>query len=134
MKEKIGIGIVLLVIAAVSCSTHQALPEQLPPQLVDSRSSINLTGKIVTTYHFYAVREEMELLKAQLFRQYLDEGARGRLQRIKLANPDNAARIEALIVQLIQSGQIRGKLGEEAFVKLLKQVMGQKRDFKITRR
>lgn len=64
-------------------------------------------------------REEM---KNMMLTQVLSQEARARLNTIAVAKPDKAKQIEGIIMQMAQYGQIQGKLDEEAFVRVLKQV------------
>ncbi len=81
------------------------------------------------------VRMQQEIQKQVVLKQILDIKARERLTRIKMANPQYAEQIEAVLFQLLQAGKIKSKLTEEAFKQLIRQVFGsQKKDFHIERR
>ncbi len=81
------------------------------------------------------VRIQQEIQKQMVFKQILDLKARERLTRIKMANPQYGEQIEAVLLQLLQAGRIKGKLTEEAFKQLIRQVFGsQKKEFHIERR
>jgi programmed cell death protein 5 len=81
------------------------------------------------------VRMQQEIQKQVVLKQILDVKARERLTRIKMANPQYAEQIEAVLFQLLQAGKIKSKLTEEAFKQLIRQVFGsQKKDFHIERR
>ena len=78
---------------------------------------------------------EQEIQKQMVLKQILDIKARERLTRIKMANPQYAEQIEAVLFQLLQAGRIKGKLTEDAFKQLIRQVFGnRKKDFHIERR
>lgn len=80
-------------------------------------------------------RIQQEVQKQAVLKQILDTKARERLTRIKIANPQYAEQIEAVLFQLLQAGRIKGKLSEETFKQLIQQVFGsQKKDFHIERR
>ncbi len=78
---------------------------------------------------------QQEIQKQVVLKQILDTKARERLTRIKMANPQYAEQIEAVLFQLLQAGRIKGKLTEDAFKELIRQVFGsQKKEFHIERR
>jgi programmed cell death protein 5 len=78
---------------------------------------------------------QQEMQKQLVLKQILDVKARERLTRIKMANPQYAEQIEAVLFQLLQSGQIKSKLTEEQFKQLIQQVFGsRKKEFRIERR
>lgn len=75
--------------------------------------------------------QQYEQLKKILFLQMLDEKARERLSNIKVANPVYAMQLEQILIQLIQAGQIRGRITEEQLINLLKKMKEQKREYRI---
>ena len=56
---------------------------------------------------------QQELQKQLFFKQIMTPEARERLTRIKMANPAYAEQVEALLIQLAQSGRLRGIIDEE---------------------
>lgn len=79
------------------------------------------------------VNQQMEVLKAMMA-EVLEPKARERLSNLKLVKPDVATQIQIYLAQAYQAGQIRGKITDEQLVLILKQVSGEKKDFKITRK
>ena len=79
-------------------------------------------------------RQAEELQKEAIMRTLLTPEARERLVRVKMARPDFGAQVENLIMQLAQQGRITQKLSEEMLLSLLRQVQGEKKDFKILRK
>jgi len=72
--------------------------------------------------------------KYQIMRQILSQEGRQRLENIRLVKPKFAEQIELQLIQLYQSGRLRGAtpLEDKAFKKLLEQITsGIKKDFKI---
>lgn len=69
-----------------------------------------------------------------LVKQYLSKEAITRYNTIKLAHQEFAIHILTLITQLIQANQIKEKLSDEQFKKLIKQIQPQKKEFKIQRK
>jgi len=80
-----------------------------------------------------AEREIIEAQKRALLRQLLDGEARGRLERIRMAKPEEAEYIENQLIRLYQMGRIRTKLTDEAFKVLIKNLLPEKRDINIRR-
>jgi len=78
------------------------------------------------------LQQQMALIESQA-KQYLDKDALSRFGNIKLADPQKAFQIAALIMQAAQSGQIT-QLNDEEFKNLLIQIQGQKKEFKFTRK
>jgi len=77
---------------------------------------------------------EAEVQRQLIFQQVMAPEARERLTRIKMANPEYAAQVENVLLQLIQQGRIKTRITEEMLKQILSQLQGQKKDFKITRR
>jgi len=71
--------------------------------------------------------------KKILLKHILTSEARGRLERIRMAKPEEAKYIEDQLIQLYQMGRIREKIDDERFKILLKHMMPKKKDIKIRR-
>ena len=79
---------------------------------------------------------EAQIIEAQkraILKHILTSDARARLERIRIAKPDEAANIENQLIQLYQMGRIREKIDDEKFKILLKHMLPKKRDIKIRR-
>ena len=80
-------------------------------------------------------QKEFESKKYQLMRKILSQEGRQRLENIRMIKPEFAEQIELQLIQLLQSGQLRGAipLPDDAFKKLLEQIssMGKKKEFNI---
>lgn len=57
----------------------------------------------------------------------LDQDAFSRLSNLAAVKPDKANAVENLIVRMARTGQLRGKLTDEAFKDLLDKVGGQQK-------
>jgi len=68
------------------------------------------------------MRRKQEDMKNNILVQVLDQQARSRLNTIALTKPEKAKMVESMLVQMAQSGQIQGKLGEEQLKALLEKV------------
>lgn len=64
----------------------------------------------------------MEEKRKTIIRQILDPTAHERLQRIGIVKPEKQKAVEGLIIQLVQQGQIQGKLEENQLIQLLERV------------
>ncbi len=78
-----------------------------------------------------AQQQDFEARKYQLMRKILSQEGRQRLENIRMVKPEFAQQIEVQLIQLAQSGRLRGQLSDTAFKKLLEQITGKKKDFKI---
>ena len=80
-------------------------------------------------------QKEFESKKYQLMRKILSQEGRQRLENIRMIKPEFAEQIELQLIQLLQSGKLRGAmpLPDAAFKKLLEQIssMGRKKEFNI---
>lgn len=76
-------------------------------------------------------QNEFEAQKYQVMRKILSQEGRQRLENIRMVKPEIAQQIELQLIQLAQSGRLRGQLSDDAFKKLLEQIAGKKKEFKI---
>ncbi|MFX1312878.1 MAG: DNA-binding protein [Promethearchaeota archaeon] len=80
-------------------------------------------------------QKEYEDQKYKLMRKILSVEGRQRLENIRMVKPQFAEQIELQLIQLLQSGRLRGNipLSDKAFKKLLEQIssMGKKKEFNI---
>lgn len=77
---------------------------------------------------------QFEAQKKQALSQILTPEARNRLANLRLTKPDLVQKIEIQLIQSAQAGSLRGKVTDEQLRVLLKQIAGQKREMKITRK
>jgi programmed cell death protein 5 len=76
-------------------------------------------------------QEEFNKQKYNLMRKILSQEGRQRLENIRMVKPEFAQQIELQLLQLAQAGRIRGQLSDASFKKLLEQITGKKKEFKI---
>lgn len=69
-----------------------------------------------------------------ILKQVLEPKARERLQTIKLTRPDFAKAVEHQLVILAQSGRLRGRITDDQFKAILRQLVPEKKDFTIKRK
>jgi programmed cell death protein 5 len=68
------------------------------------------------------MRRKQEEMKNNILVQVLDQQARSRLNTIALTKPEKAKMVESMLIQMAQTGQIQGKLGEVQLKSLLERV------------
>ena len=79
------------------------------------------------------MRSELETQKRQAMMQLLTPEARARLANIRLTKPEFVDQIEIQLIQLAQAGRVQSKITDDQLKELLRKLIGQKRDIKITR-
>ncbi|WP_406533224.1 DNA-binding protein [Methanobrevibacter sp.] len=81
-----------------------------------------------------AAQEQLEAQKKQILGQIMTPEARSRLANLKLTKPDLVNQIELQLIQSAQAGSLRGKVTDDQLKVLLRNIAGQKREIKITRK
>ena len=81
-----------------------------------------------------AQREQAEAQKKAVLRQHLTDGARKRLNTVKMSKPQFGEQVEQQVVALARSGRIQGKIDEEKMKQLLKELQPDSKSFDIRRR
>merc|ERR1711989_88638 len=56
---------------------------------------------------------QVEDMKNSILNQVLTQEARARLNTLRVAKPEKGQKIEAMLIQMAQTGQLGGKIGEE---------------------
>jgi len=74
--------------------------------------------------------KQIEEMKNFLMKKLLSKEAIERLGRIKLVKPDLAAQLELYLIQLYQSGRLKGEVSDEQ-LKTILDVITTKKEFKI---
>ena len=77
---------------------------------------------------------QFEAQKKQILAQIMTSEARNRLANLKLTKPELVHQIELQLIQSAQAGSLRGKVTDDQLKVLLRQIAGQKREIKITRK
>lgn len=81
-----------------------------------------------------AQREQAEAQKKALLRQHLTDGARKRLNTVKMSREQFGEQVEQQLVALAQSGRLQEKIDEEKMKALLKEMKPDSKSFNISRR
>lgn len=78
--------------------------------------------------------QQAEQQKKAMLRQYLSDGARRRLNSVKMSKPELAERVEQQVVALGRSGRIQDQLDEDQMKELLRELKPDSQSFDIQRR
>jgi len=81
-----------------------------------------------------AQRNQREAQKKALLRQHLTDGARKRLNTVKMSKPEFGERVEQQVLGIAQSGRIQGKIDEDQMKELLQELRPDDKSFDIRRR
>ncbi|KAK7035742.1 PDCD5-related protein [Favolaschia claudopus] len=69
-----------------------------------------------------AKRAQEEQMRRDVMATVLDTAARERLSRIALVSPERSKQIEGILMRMVQSGQLRGRVSENQLIDLLEQM------------
>ena len=81
-----------------------------------------------------AQREQAEQQKQAMLRQHLSDGARKRLNTIRMSKPQFAEKVEQQVLALAQSGRLQDQIDEEQMKSLLRELKPDSKSFDIKRR
>lgn len=81
-----------------------------------------------------AQQEAAEQQKKAILRQYLTDGARQRLNSVKMSKPQFGEQVEQQILAIAQSGRIQGRIDEAKMKELLGELKPDDGGFNIRRR
>lgn len=79
-------------------------------------------------------QEQADAQKQAILRQHLTDGARKRLNSVKMSKPEFGEQVERQVVALAQSGRIQGQIDEEKMKELLRELKPDSQSFNIKRR
>jgi programmed cell death protein 5 len=68
-----------------------------------------------------ARQEQADAQKQALLRQHLTDGARKRLNTVKMSKPDFGEQVERQVIALAQSGRVQGQIDEDQMKELLRE-------------
>jgi len=81
-----------------------------------------------------AAQEQAEAQKKAILRQNLTDGARKRLNTVKMSKPDVGEQVEQQIVALARSGRLGETIDEDQMKQLLSELTPDSKSFDIKRR
>lgn len=79
-------------------------------------------------------QQQADAQKKAMLRQHLTDGARKRLNSVRMSKPDFAEQVERQVLALAKSGRIQGKIDEEKMKALLQELTPDQKSFDIKRR
>jgi programmed cell death protein 5 len=79
-------------------------------------------------------RQQAEAQKKAILRQHLTDGARKRLNTVKMSKPQVGEQVEQQVVALAQSGRLRDRIDEEQMKELLREITPESKSYDIKRR
>jgi programmed cell death protein 5 len=79
-------------------------------------------------------RAQQDAQKKAVLRQHLTDGARQRLNSVKMSKPQFGEQAEQQIIALARSGRVQGKIDEDQMKKLLQELKPDSQSFNVTRR
>lgn len=81
-----------------------------------------------------ARREQAEAQKKAVLRQHLTDGARKRLNTVKMSKPEAGEQVEQQVIALARSGRLQDKIDEDQMKELLRELTPDSKSFDIRRR
>jgi len=79
-------------------------------------------------------QEQAEAQKKAVLRQHLTDGARKRLNTVKMSKPEFGEQVEQQVIALAQSGRLGDRIDEEQMKELLKELQPDDDGYNIRRR
>jgi len=79
-------------------------------------------------------QQEAEAQKQAILRQYLTDGARKRLNTVKMSRPEHGEQVEQQIIALAQSGRLGDQIDEGQMKEILSEMSPDSKSFDIRRR
>jgi programmed cell death protein 5 len=81
-----------------------------------------------------AAQQQADAQKQAVLKQNLTDGARKRLNTVKMSKPQVGEQIEQQVVALAQSGRVQGRIDEDQMKELLSELTPDSKSFDIKRR
>ena len=79
-------------------------------------------------------QQQADAQKQAMLRKHLTDGARKRLNSVRMSKPDFADQVERQVLALAQSGRVSGKIDEDKMKELLRELKPDSKSFNIRRR
>jgi programmed cell death protein 5 len=79
-------------------------------------------------------QQQADAQKQAMLRKHLTDGARKRLNSVRMSKPDFADQVERQVLALAQSGRVNGKIDEDKMKELLRELKPDSKSFNIRRR
>lgn len=81
-----------------------------------------------------AKQQQAEAQKDAMLKQHLTDGARKRLNNVKMSKPQVGEQVEQQVLMLARSGRLRERIDEEQMKELLQELTPDQQSFDIKRR
>ncbi|EMA22415.1 DNA-binding protein [Haloarcula sp. NS06] len=81
-----------------------------------------------------AAQQQAEAQKQAVLKQNLTDGARKRLNTVKMSKPQVGEQVEQQVVALARSGRVQGQIDEDQMKELLSELTPDSKSFDIKRR
>jgi programmed cell death protein 5 len=81
-----------------------------------------------------ARQESAEAQKKAMLRQHLTDGARKRLNTVKMSKPQFGEQVEQQVLALARSGRVQGRIDEDQMKELLQELKPDSKSFDVKRR
>jgi len=81
-----------------------------------------------------ARQESAEAQKKAMLRQHLTDGARKRLNTVKMSKPEFGEQVEQQVLALARSGRVQGRIDEDQMKELLSELKPDSKSFNVKRR
>ncbi|GAB3682621.1 DNA-binding protein [Salinarchaeum chitinilyticum] len=81
-----------------------------------------------------ARQESAEAQKKAMLRQHLTDGARKRLNTVKMSKPEFGEQVEQQVLALARSGRVQGRIDEDQMKELLSELKPDSKSFDVKRR
>ncbi len=79
-------------------------------------------------------QQQADAQKQAMLRQHLTDGARKRLNSVRMSKPDFADQVERQVLALARSGRVQGKIDEDQMKDLLSELTPDSQSYNIRRR
>ena len=79
-------------------------------------------------------QEQAEAQKKAILRQYLTDGARKRLNTVKMSKPEHGEQVEQQVLALAQSGRLQDQIDEDQMKQILRELSDSGQSFNIEHR
>lgn len=79
-------------------------------------------------------QEQAEAQKKAILRQYLTDGARKRLNTVKMSKPEHGEQVEQQVLALAQSGRLQDQIDEDQMKQILSELSDSGQSFDIKHR
>jgi programmed cell death protein 5 len=99
-------------------------------QLLQEQAQQQIQGQLQEQLKAEEINAQIKLILSKL----MEPDARERLANIRLVKPDFARQVEILLIQMYQTGRLKGRMDDKTFKDLLEKIRGSRREGRITKK